>query len=189
MNLWELPVSLTIAGTEYPIRTDYRAVLDILCCYRDPEYEQDEKCLICLKILFVDFDRLPPERYEEALMAAMAFIDHTGREAAPEKRPSPRLMDWEQDAPLIIPAVNRVLGKEIRALEYLHWWTFLDAFQETGDCLFSQVVNIRRKKAKGKKLEKYEQEFYRDSKALCDLKKRYTQEEKQEQERLMALFD
>ena len=42
------------------------------------------------------------------------------------------------------------------------------------------VLGIRQKRAKGKKLEKWEQEFYRNNKALCDLKKKYTAEEQEE---------
>ena len=29
-------------------------------------------------------------------------------------------MDWGEDAPIILPAVNRVLGQEVRAVEHLH---------------------------------------------------------------------
>ena len=39
-------------------------------------------------------------------------------------RKKPHTMDWEQDGAVIIPSVNRVLGREIRAMQYLHWWTF-----------------------------------------------------------------
>ena len=37
-----------------------------------------------------------------------------------------------------------------------------------GEGLFSNIVRIRHKKAKGKKLEKYEQEFYKENKSLID---------------------
>ena len=66
--------------------------------------------------------------------------------AQKKKRAETALMDWEQDAPIIIPSVNRVLGKEIRALPYLHWWTFMGAYMEIGESLFSQVVSLRKKR-------------------------------------------
>jgi len=47
-----------------------------------------------------------------------------------------KLADWEQDFPLIVNPVNRVLGYEVRDCEYCHWWTFLSAYYEIGDCLF-----------------------------------------------------
>ena len=94
-------------------------------------------------------------------------------------------MAWEQDFQYIVAPVNRVLGYETRALEYdqegntggVHWWTFLSAYMEIGDCLFAQIVGIRSKKAKGKKLDKTEQEFYRKNKEIVDIKVCYTESE------------
>ena len=53
---------------------------------------------------------------------------------------------------------------------------------EIGEGLFSSVISIRNKKAKGEKLEKYERTFYRENKKLVDFEKRYSEEELQEQE-------
>ena len=69
------------------------------------------------------------------------------------------------------------MGTEIRALEYLHWWTFIAAYNEIGDCTFSQVVNIRNKRAMGKPLDKGEREFYRKNRELVDFQKKYTSED------------
>ena len=88
------------------------------------------------------------------------------------------MIDWEQDAPIIVPAVNSVAHTEVRSVEYMHWWTFWGYFMEVGESLLSSVLNIRDKKAKHKKLEKYEQEFYRENKELIDFKRRETEEEK-----------
>ena len=106
-----------------------------------------------------------------------------------EETQSPALMNWEQDAGLIIPAVNKVIGKEVRAIPYMHWWTFAGAYMEIGESLFSQVLSIRQKKQKHQKLEKWEQEFYQKNRSMIDLKKRYSKEEKQKQKELLALFD
>lgn len=59
----------------------------------------------------------------------------------------------------------------------LHWWTFLSAYYEIGDCLFAQIVRIREKKAKGKALDKSDREFYRKNRALIDIKTHYTEAE------------
>ena len=106
----------------------------------------------------------------------------------PDDKKRPTLMDWEQDAALIIPAVNRVAGHEVRAEKYIHWWTFLGYYMEIGESAFSQVVSIRQKKAKGKPLEKWEQEYYRENKRLIDLRTKYTHEECEERDRLNALL-
>ena len=53
----------------------------------------------------------------------------------------------------------------------------------------SQVVSLRKKRTQKKKLEKWEREFYRENKELCDLKKKYTKAEEEEQKRLKALLE
>jgi hypothetical protein len=50
---------------------------------------------------------------------------------------------------------------------------------EIGECTFSNIVSIREKKIKGKKLEKYEQEFYRENRKLIDLPHKLTAEEEE----------
>lgn len=63
-----------------------------------------------------------------------------------EARKSPKLVDWGQDFKLIVAPVNRILGLEARAEKYLHWWSFISAYYEIGECLFAQVIRIRRKR-------------------------------------------
>ena len=188
MNAWELPTSLPVGGVDWQIRTDFRAILDIIKCFNDPEYEADEQWEVCLRILFTDevFEGFGSDEIEEAVKQVIWFID-MGMED--DGKAKPHTMDWEQDAPVIIPSVNRVIGKEIRSMEYLHWWTFLGAYMEIGESLFSQILSIRVKKAKGKKLEKWEQEFYRENKAIVDIKTKYTEEEKKEQEELLRILE
>lgn len=184
MTAWELPTSLEVGGEYWHINSDFRNILGILMCFNDPEYE-DVAAEACLEILYDDIDSMPVELYQEALERAIEFIDMGIKDDGQRQA---HTMDWEQDAPIIIPSVNRVLGREIRAVPYMHWWTFLGAYMEIGESLFSQVLNIRTKKAKGKKLEKYEQDFYKENRQLVDLKKRYTDEEIEEQERIKALL-
>lgn len=86
-------------------------------------------------------------------------------------------MDWEQDFQYIAAPINRVVGQEIRAMPYLHWWTFISAYYEIGDCFFAQIVRIRSLRAKGKRLEKADQEFYRENKRLVDIKEKYSEAE------------
>ena len=106
MIAWELPESLCVGGQEWKIRTDFRAILDIIRYFADPEYEADESWLICLTILYIDFDDMPPEMYQEACEKAIEFIDMGIKDDGKKK---PHTMDWEQDAPIILPAVNRVV--------------------------------------------------------------------------------
>ena len=48
---------------------------------------------------------------------------------------------------------------------------------EIGECSFSNIVSIRSKKQKGKKLDKWEEEFYREHKKEIDLPRKLTKEE------------
>ena len=180
---WEFPTSLNIGGTEYEIRTDYRAVLDLLSALNDPEIlAEDEQTRsyiqsrIILEIMFPDCEQIPQEHIQEALDKASEFIDM----GIKEDNKKPKVMDWEKDAPILIPSINRVLGMEIRAQKYMHWWTFLGGYMEIGESLFSSIVSIRQKKAKGKRLEKWEQDFYKENKSLIDFEKEQRSEEEKE---------
>lgn len=93
---------------------------------------------------------------------------------------------------MIIPEVNKVLGYEVRMPKETHWWTFMGAYMGIGEGLFSNVLNIRQKKAKGKKLEKYEKEFESANKDLIRLPEHLREEDKlradAEKERLEKLL-
>ena len=188
MTAWDLPASLNISGRQYKIRTDFRVILDILMAMNDPElYEPDAdenerqtvSAMLMVQILYEDFEKIPPEHYGEAIEKAAEFIDAGMKDNGKRK---PRTMDWEQDAGIIIPAINRVQGCEIRALPYFHWWSFIGAYMEVGECLFAQVVQIRQKKQKHQKLEKWERDFYNANKDIIDLKKKISAEQTREME-------
>ena len=182
----DLPESVSLGGREVPIRTDYRAILDILGALSDPELSQRSRQLAALAIFYPEPERISPENAKEALEKCFWFI---GGGAEPEEgQRARRLMDWEQDFALIAPPVNRVLGREIRGDADLHWWTFLSAFYESGDCTFAQVVGIRDKLRRGKKLEKWEREYWAANKSLCELRPKLTAEEQAEKDRLNALL-
>lgn len=178
-----LPTSLKIGDTDFKIRSDFRAALLIFEAFNDPNLNDYEKISVCVECLFEEV----PDDLEEAYKQAVWFLN--GGENAEESTPhSRKLYDWQQDEKIIFSAVNKVAGKETRAEKYIHWWTFLGYFWEIGEGAFSQVVSIRNKKSKGKKLEKDEQEFYRENKSMIDLKRAYTEEEQAEIDRLNSLL-
>ena len=192
MNSWKLPTSLKIGGVDYPIRTDFRDILTILRAFNDPDLPDWAKTQVMLQILYPDHEKIAGPDIKEACEQAVLFID-AGREPEKEDRKRPVLMDWDQDADIIIPAINRVAGTgDVRAMPYLHWWTFLGYYMEIGESLFSNIVQIRQKKAKRKKLEKWEQEFYRENKKLIDIKAKLSEEEeairKAEEEAIKELW-
>lgn len=171
---YRLPTSVEIDGTEYSIRTDYRAILDIVSALNDIELINTEKALVTLEIFYEDFEKISLEKYEEALQKCFEFIDG-GQSRTPQK--SAKLVDWEQDIQLIISPINRVAGCEIRSVPYMHWWTFLGYYYEIGDCLFAQVVRIRSQLSKGRSLDKFDREWYRENKDIVDFKQNFTEAE------------
>lgn len=182
-----LPTSLLINGIEWKIRTDYRDILRIIEAFEDPELSEQEKAYVMLVILYTDFSEMKSEIYQEAAAQASWFLD-CGQQYENDK-PSCRIIDWNQDEAILFPAINKVAGKEVRAVEYMHWWTFMGLFSEIEEGTFSVVLGIRQKKAKGKKLEKWEQEFYRSNRNLCDIKQKYTAEEQEEIDYLNSLLN
>ena len=127
--IWSLPTSVDVNGTEYGIRSDYRAVLDILTALTDNELDDHLKAEAALEIFYPGFDEMPPGDYQEALNQCFRFIDR-GQDRK-EKKHEPALMSWEQDFDIIIAPINRIAGCEVRALEYLHWYSFLSFSRAT----------------------------------------------------------
>lgn len=184
----ELPTSLEIGGENYPIRSDFRVMLRIYEAFNDPDLTDREKLYICLNNLFEDFASIPKEYIQEASEKAYWFAGGGGT-VSESSRQNTKILDWEQDEKLIFPAINKVAGYETRSVPYLHWWTFLGMFGEVGEGMLSQVLHIRQKKAKGKKLDKWEEEFIRDNRELIEIRRKYSKEEKAERDRINAMLD
>lgn len=175
-----LPHFLSVGGIEREIYTDFRYILEIVTMYSDPELSDKEKTIAMLEMLYKE-DWAEFGDVEEAVAKGIWFLD-CGRPRAKETKgeEAPRIMDWEQDFPIIISAINRVAGREVREMEYCHWWTFIGWYNEIGECFFQQVVNIRQKIANGDNLEKWEKKMLRDNRETVLLKDKLTEEQENE---------
>ena len=183
----QLPKTLTVGGKNYDIRSDYRNIFRILEAFEDTELSFYEKARITVKRLYVE-DILQSD-FEEAYKKACWFIDG-GKIYKSAKVENARLVDWEQDEIPLFAAINEAAKTEIRVLDYLHWWTFLSYYISIrSESLFAQILNIRSKKAKGKKLEKWENEFYKSNKDMIVLQKKYSKEQQTEIDRLNKLLE
>ena len=176
---YDLPTSVTINEVKYAINTDFRCILDIMEVLSDNELTDRERAFFALGFFYpeVELKTASKEFLEEAVKQFFWFIN--GGEEEKNSKKQPKVVDWQQDFPHIIAPVNRVFGHDIRSDSYVHWWTFLSAYMEIGECLFSQIVSIRHKRATGKKLEKYEKDWYRQNRKLVDFKveRKYTAED------------
>lgn len=173
MSTYDLPTTVEVGGVEYEVRSDYRAILDVCEALNDPELADEDRALVALDIFYPRLMEIPAEHYQEAIEKCFQFINCGDT----SKGKSPKLVDWKQDFKQIVGPVNRVIGQEVRAAEYLHWWTLMSAYYEIGDCTFAQIVRIRSMKAAGKPLDKSDREWYQKNRELVDFEQVLTEQE------------
>ena len=170
--MFNLSDTVPVSGAEYSVRTDFRVILEIFVMLDDPDLTGAAKTDAMFRMLSVD---RPPD----AAAAIQAFTDFVDpRHGNQGKKPSGRLIDWSQDFDLMVAPINHILGFECRAVDYLHWRTFLSAYLEIPpESVFARVLRIREKLRTGKKLEKNERTWYRKNMELVSLKPKFSQSE------------
>ena len=177
--MWSLPTTVKVDGKEIEIRNkcDYRVVLDVIKALNDDDLDDNEK-IHCA--LFIFFENLVEITDFETATREMMKIINLGENGEEQQETKPKLMDWEHDFSLIAPPVSRVLGYSVRDTKnYTHWYDFVGAYMEIGECNFSSVISIRTKRMKGQKLDKNELEFYKENKKIIDLPQKLTKEEQE----------
>ena len=175
MNGWGLPTSLAVGGKTYPINADYRDILEVIACLQDPDEDPMIRQYVALSLFYEGFETMPQADYQQAMEELARFID-LGEDQA-DSPPRAKTIDWEQDRIIIASEINKVAGMEVRALPFLHWWTFMGYFSAIGEGQLSMVVAIREKLRKGKKLEPWEREYYRENRSQIDFRRKYTSAE------------
>ena len=166
--MYDIPVSVQVGDKQYNIRNkgDFRMVLDCFVALDDEQLTEQERILACIIIFYEDMHSVEDTNkfsdYNTAVTEMFKFFN-CGQEESPGASTNYKLIDWQTDSQLISSAINQVAGKEIRAEKYIHWWTFMGYYLAVGESALSTVVNIRSKIVKGKKLEKYEQEFRKNN--------------------------
>ena len=166
--MYEIPTTIQMNGQSYPIRNkgDYRMVLDCFIALNDTELSAQERIYATLIIFYEgmndieDLDKLGD--IEEAIKQMYKFFN-CGEEYREDDKKFPKLIDWKEDSQLICSAINKISGQEIRALDYLHWWTFMGYYLAIGESPLANIVSIRHKIINGEKLEKYERKFQHDN--------------------------
>lgn len=182
--MWDLPTEIQIGEQIYHItkKCDYRVVLDVIIALNDEEMTTEEK-VICGLLLF--YEELTRENIRfcphlEQLQKEMFSIINGGEEQEENQEQKPQLMDWQHDFPQLAPPISRVLGYDVRTPDkYTHWYSFLGGYMEIGECTFSTIVSIRSKRAKGKKLDNWEQEYIREHRKMVELPRKLTAEEQE----------
>lgn len=171
----DLPTSLFVCGKEYHIRSGFKDCLNIMAAFEDDELTSEEKLIVMLDVLYEDAD-FTDENIEEAIEKAVWFLAAGRPQPTKEEKPLSRL---EKDEQLIFAAVNEVAHMDIRIDPNIHYWTYLSYIQSISSrSLFANVVRIREKLNKGKKLDKEEKKFYEENKEMIDLRES-TEEDKE----------
>ena len=173
--MYSLQTSVSIDQASFKItnKGDFRMVLDCFKALNDRELNQTERIYAALIIFYEDINSLSDiTSYAdilEQLVNEMTKFFNGGEEDRSTNKKTYRLIDWDKDSNLICSAVNNVAKQEVRALEYLHWWTFLGYYMAIGESSLATIVGIRAKIAKNEKLENYEKKFRTENPEYFDM--------------------
>jgi hypothetical protein len=182
---YNLPFEVQNGDKRLLIRSncDFRVVLDTIQALQDNTLTDEEKAQCALVIFYENYEEIQDP--QEALNDMMKIISYSD-DLEGNNDNKPQLMDWNKDFKQIAPPISRILGYEVRTPEkYTHWYSFLGAYMEIGECQFSTIVSIRSKRAKNQKLEKWEEEYVRENPELFEIKQKFTKEE----EEFFSLFE
>ena len=166
--MYELPTSVIVDDREFTITNngDFRMVLDCIEALRDDEVSGDFRVLASLLIFYNEFNSIEDVlkiKNGPALVEEMYKFINLGKPDSSKPSSDAMLIDWEVDSQLICSGINNVIHQEVRAIDYVHWWTFIGYYMAIGESTLSTVVGIRNKICKNKKLEKWEREFKREN--------------------------
>ena len=183
MSSWQLPTRLEVGGKAYPIHSDYRDILDILHRLNDASEPEFIRWRVALALFY------------EAICRAATIRSHAeaGRffelraNAAPI--PCPAAVGLGQDAPLIAADINKTAGwrsarpalsalVDLYGLVQQHW----------GRPAGYPAAGAQQGCTTAKKLQPWEQDYYRKNKAMVDLRPRLNPAEIAERQRLQRLL-
>lgn len=179
-----LPKTINVLGKEYKINTDFRAFIRICGIISDSEMPQEKKCASVIREAFGG-EILPPS-LKETLKALARFQscsqdrDLQKDDETTNNYRKERVVDFYEDSGLIYVAFLSQYGINLKEIEYLHWWEFLELFHGlSGDHEILEAMRVRScniSKIKDKK----ERSRMRELKRIYRLKDLRTTEEQEE---------
>lgn len=141
----KLPDHIIIDGRKYPINADFRAVI-LYSRLISEDSGAGENLGEAMSVLFRG--ECPP-RTEEAIQAINLYVAG-GRTR--KQGPSKKLLglnedlpfDFEEDDRLIWSAFFCTYRINLRTIEFLHWWEFLELLEELPeDCRLERTIHYR----------------------------------------------
>ena len=174
----DLPGTVTVAGREIPIATDYRTGILFEQTLSDPELPDDEKLFTVLGLYYGD--AVPHllsgmGRVREALDGIMWFYRCGVNETAGSEREGDTSgkdppFSYEHDAGYIYAAFIEAYGIDLTK-NRLHWWQFRALFLGLPETvLFCRIMGYRTMEIPAK-MPKEKQKFYQRMKRIYRIPK------------------
>lgn len=116
-----VPESLTIAGTEYEINTDFRVWLKFEMLLSD-EVEDSKATLLDIKKL-IFMSKMPPDRADEETTEQILWFYRCGKPEQKGGKASKKIFDYDYDDGYICAAFMEQYHIDLNKAN-LHWWKF-----------------------------------------------------------------
>lgn len=116
-----VPESLTIAGIEYEINTDYSVWLKFEMLLSD-EVEDSKATLLDIKKLIFK-SKIPPDRADEETTEQILWFYRCGKPEQKGGSSSKKIFDYDYDDGYICAAYMEQYHIDISGT-YMHWWKF-----------------------------------------------------------------
>lgn len=160
-----LPTTVTVAGREFDIATDFRTGILYEQLMQDPDLEHKDKIRAAIELYYGE---VFPFDLTEA-MSQIVWFYSCGRDlekfaggGSGKGFSGKRLYDYDEDAVYFYTAFLTQYGIDLQDIEYLHWWKFQAMFMGINDDQkLSQIMSYRAVDL-GKIKNRTEREHYRE---------------------------
>lgn len=169
--LEQLPDKVKVDGAEYPINTDFRAIILIDQIMHDKELSDTERILSALNIFYIE---KAPEQTTQAIEKLVWFFRCDRKQDEQEKRRGrfqrhTRAIDYSIDSRLIWAAFLQEYQIDLTQPMNLHWWKFCALMENLSDtCKLSKVMMYRTVDMSG--MSKQQKSFYAKMRKKYELK-------------------
>lgn len=202
MSFSALSETVTIAGREYPIETDFRASMSFEILEDDPDKSEEEVALGMLDLYFPQYaGRFLAVTEDDdsdlvflaihagdAVKELLTFYQGGGTQGKKKKSGGKkRLYDFVLDEAYLYASFLQAYQIDLRT-QKLHWWNFKALFSALPqDTVFGNILHIRAMKIPSK-MSKEEKAYYQNLKRLYALPERISERQRQEDDALAAVL-
>lgn len=127
----------------YPIDTSFRTGIQIMQCLQDEEFEQDERIMCALCLLFPDVNKRPDIiKAQETLEWYLTEFNHDNHK---KKNGTAKAFDFDTDQWRIYSAFLKQYRIDLNTVD-MHWFVFMGLLSNLDECAFTRVIDVRTKK-------------------------------------------